>query len=555
MKTIDIPVLIVGGGPVGLCTSILLSQYGVPSLLIERHTGTSLYPKARLINTRTMEMFRQCGLEQAMREISLPPELSRHAIWAHTLAGKELQRRTFDTLTPDSSEEVSPTFGCTSSQEILEPVLLSCAREFNLGQLRFGCELTTFIQDGSSISATFLDHKQGKQMQVRAQYLIGSDGAHSRVREVLGIPMIGPGELGHTMNILFQADLSRWVAGRSINLAFIQHPDAPGVLLTINGMDRWCFQAFYSPVAGQHPEDFTPERCTALVRTAVGMADLPVEVLRAAPWSSSARVAARFREGRVFLVGDAAHEMTPAGGFGMNTGIQDAHNLAWKLAALLAGWAGPALLETYEREREPVDRWITEQTLRNLASIRRIGTGATEKDASMHEGRREFFHEQGLIFGATYESAAVLTDGTAPPEVANPVTDYASTAHPGCRAPHIWLECAGQRISTLDLFGTGLVLLTGKTGTAWCKAAAEVAHVRRVPFHAFRVGVQSDLIDPDGSWATTYGVEQDGAVLVRPDGHVGWRSRSRVTNPAQTLREVFARVLGEVASLEDQSSI
>jgi putative polyketide hydroxylase len=555
MKTIEIPVLIVGGGPVGLCASILLSHHGVPSLLVERHTGTSLYPKARVVNARTMEIFRQCGLEQAVREISLPPEQSRHAIWARTLVGEELQRRTIVTVAPDLSAGVSPTCGCTTSQEVLEPVLLRCARQFNLGQVRFSSELTTFIQDGSGISATLLDREQGEQTQVRAQYLIGADGAHSRVREVLGIPMVGPAGLDHTMNILFQADLSRWVAGRSINFAAIQHPDAPGALLPIDGVHRWAFQAFYSPAAGQRAEDFTPERCMALVRTAVGLPDLPVEVLRAAPWSSSARVAARFREGRIFLTGDAAHQMPPAGGFGMNTGLQDVQNLAWKLAAVVTGWAGPALLETYEREREPVDRWTTEQTLRNLASLRRVGTGATEKDTSMHEGRQELFHEQGLIFGAAYESATVLPDGTARPVVANPVTDYAPTAHPGCRAPHVWLERAGQRLSTLDLFGTSFVLLAGRTGTAWCQAAANVAHARRLPVHAFTVGAQGGLVDPGGSWATTYGVEQDGAVLVRPDGHVAWRARSCVTNPAETLLGVLASMLGEMASQEAWSSV
>jgi putative polyketide hydroxylase len=544
MKTVEIPVLIVGGGPVGLCASILLSRHGVPSLLVERHTGTSLYPKARLVNTRTMEIFRAFGLEQPVREISLPPEQSRSAIWARTLVSEELQRRTFDTVTSDLSEQVSPTVGCTTSQEVLEPVLLNSAQQCNLGQVRFGCELTTFIQDDSGVSAMLLDREQGEQMQVRAQYLIGADGAHSRVREVLGVPMIGPVGLGHTMNILFQADLSRWVAGRSINLAFIQHPDAPGVLLVSNGKCRWVFQAFYSPAAGQRAEDFTQERCVDLVRTAVGVPDLPVEVLRAAPWTSSSRVAEHFREGRVFLAGDAAHEMTPAGGFGMNTGIQDIQNLAWKLAAVLEGWAGSALLESYECERKPVDRWITEQTLHNLASIRRIGSEEASADTSMYEGRQEFFHEQGMIFAATYESAAVLPDGSDPPEVANPVSDYVPSAHPGCRAPHVWLERAEQRLSTLDLFGTSFVLLAGQTGTAWCQAATEVAHARHLPLHVFTVGTRGDLIDPDGSWATTYGVEQDGAVLVRPDGHVAWRAETSTQEPVVELSRALSAVLG-----------
>jgi hypothetical protein len=239
--------------------------------------------------------------------------------------------------------------------------------------------------------------------------------------------------------------------------------------------------------------------------------------------------------------------MTPAGGFGMNTGIHDVHNLAWKLAAVLAGWTSPALLESYECERQPVDRWITEQTLRNLASIRRIGSEEASADTDMYEGRQEFFHEQGMIFAAAYESAAILPDGTALPEVANPVSEYVPTARPGCRAPHIWLSCAGHRLSTLDLFVTRFVLLAGQAGTAWCRAAREVAQTRRLPLHAFTVGAQGDLIDPERSWATTYGVEQDGAVLVRPDGHVAWRTRSSVPNPAPVLQGVLASILGETA--------
>jgi len=452
VKTIEIPVLIVGDSPVGLCTSILLSHHGVPSLLVERHTGTSLYPKARLVNTRTMEIFRQCGLEQAIREISLPPEHSRHAIWARTLAGEELQRRTIVTAAPDLSEGVSPTFGCTSSQEVLEPVLLAYVRQCRVGEVRFGSELTTFVQDDSGVGATILDREQGKQMQVRTQYLIGADGAYSRVREVLGIPMVGQVGLGNTMNILFQADLSRWVADRSINVCFIQHPESRGLLLAVDDVERWIFQAFYSPATGQRAEDFTLERCIGLIRTAVGVPDLPVEVLRAAPWSSSARVAARFCQGQIFLAGDAAHEMPATGGHSMNVGIQDIHNLAWKLAAVLGGWAGSALLETYGHEREPVGRWTTEQAMRNLESLRRIGTEDLKEDTGLHYSRPELFHEQGMVFGAAYESAAVTPDGTTPPKVANPVTEYVPTAHPGCRAPHVWLERAGQRISTLDLF-------------------------------------------------------------------------------------------------------
>lgn len=496
-----------------------------------------------------MEVFRQGGLEQAVRESGLPSDRACYAVWARTLLEEELDRRLTATATAGLSDAISPTSGCTISQEMLEPVLLAHARESMLGEIRFGHELIACSQDTSGVTATALDRIGRETMQVRAQYLIGADGAHSRVRELLGIPMVGNSALAHRINILFRADLSRWVEGRSINLCFIQHPDARGALAVIDGRERWSFQALYVPEAGQHTEDFTTERCIELIRAAVGVPDLPVEVLRVAPWSSSTRVAARFREERMFLAGDAAHEMSPAGGHGMNTGIQDVQNLVWKLAAVLGRWASPAFLETYRHEREPVARWVTEQAQHNIASLRYRRAGGTGAGTpSPRDGRLELFNELGMLFGTVYASTAVVPDGSVLPSVANTVSDYVPSAHPGCRAPHIWLERAGQRLSTLDLFGTSFVLLAGRTGTAWSQAAAKVAQRRGVPLHAFTIGAQGDLVDSGESWASTYGVEPDGAVLVRPDGYVAWRSRSRATNPVQTLQEVLASVLGELAS-------
>jgi len=556
MPTIDIPVLLVGGGPVGLCASILLSQHGVRTLLVERHAGTSIYPKTRLVNTRTMEVFRQSGLEQAVRERGLPADRARYAVWARTLREEELQRRIIATATAGLSDAISPTSGCTISQEMLEPVLLAHARESMRGEIRFDHELLACSQDTSGVNATVFDRTSRETMQVHAQYLIGADGAHSRVREMLGIPMVGDSALAHRINILFRADLSRWVEGRSINLCFIQHPDARGALAAIDGRERWSFQALYVPEAGQRAEDFTTERCIELIRAAVGVPELPVEVLRVVPWSSSARVAARFREGRMFLAGDAAHEMSPSGGHGMNTGMQDVHNLVWKLAAVLGRWASPAFLETYRHEREPVARWVKEQAQHNIASLRYGRAGGTGVGTpSPRDGRLELFNELGILFGTVYASTAVVPDGSVLPSVANAVSDYVPSAHPGCRAPHIELSRAGQRLSTLDLFGTSFVLLAGRTGTAWSQAAANVAQTRGVPLHAFTIGAQGDLVDSGESWASTYGVEPDGAVLVRPDGYVAWRSRSRVTNPVQTLQEVQALVLGEMTSQQARSSV
>ncbi len=551
----EIPVLIVGGGPVGLCAAILLSHHGIPSLLVERHDATARYPKARFVNARSMEIFRQCGLERVVRETALPPDTARHAIWASSLVGEERQRVAIDTVTPEGIAGLSPTSGCTTSQEVLEPVLLAAARRGGLGEVRFGWELVTFAQDAAGVTATLLDRATGEQMQVRADYLIGADGPHSRVRELLTIPMVGRADAAHFVTILFRADLSPWVAGRSINLCMLLQAEAPGVLLAIDGQERWCLMANYSPAAGQRAEDFTLERCITLVRAAVGVPDLTVTIERVAPWSAAARVAERFSAGRVFLAGDAAHEMPPAGGFGMNVGIADAHNLAWKLAAVSQGWAGPSLLATYASEREPVGRWVTEQIGRMLQTMAsRWRAGADRADATVggddhgaQSGRIDLFREVGMVFGAAYYSAAAVPDATTPTEVANPVTDYAPEARPGSRAPHVWLARAGERISTLDLFDTAFVLLAGPSGGAWCEAAEHVVSSLGAPLRAYALGEGGDLRDPEGAWPDVYGVEPDGAVLVRPDGHVAWRSRGRAEDAPGTLDCVLRSVLGSGA--------
>jgi hypothetical protein len=279
------------------------------------------------------------------------------------------------------------------------------------------------------------------------------------------------------------------------------------------------------------------------VRQAAGVPDLDVEILGAVPWVAAAQVAERYRDGRVFLAGDAAHHMPPTGGFGLNTGVQDVHNLTWKLAAVLRGWAGPGLLASYEDERLPYGRAITEQSLANARSLGRGEATDAAPAAGTALARPEFLNELGMIFGASYESDCVIPDGTPPPPVANPVTDYLPTGRPGARAPHAWIERSGERLSTLDLFGERFVLLAGPSGSAWRDAAATVAGAVGVPLTAFTVGADSELTDPTKEWATLYGIGPDGAVLVRPDGHVGWRSGEAAADPHRALATVLRRLL------------
>jgi hypothetical protein len=255
--------------------------------------------------------------------------------------------------------------------------------------------------------------------------------------------------------------------------------------------------------------------------------DLTVKVLGVAPWVASAHVAERYRDGRILLAGDAAHEMPPTGGFGMNTGIQDVQNLAWKLAAVLKGEATSALLDTYNDERQPFGKAITEQALANAASM-----GRMEKTLQGKGARREFLNEQGMIFGATYKSTAVIPDGSPPPVVANPVTDYTPSAWPGARAPHAWVQTDGGRLSTVDLVGNGFVLLAGAKGGAWADAAKPPLQVKPV------------VLGDGEPWRDLYGIEADGAVLVRPDGHVGWRSAALATDPGRVLRAAVDAIHG-----------
>jgi 2-polyprenyl-6-methoxyphenol hydroxylase-like FAD-dependent oxidoreductase len=535
----EVDVLVVGAGPVGLTAAILLGRLGVSTLLVERHPGTSVHPKARAINARTMEIFRQCGVEEAVRAAGLPPERARFIVWARSLAGEELERR-IPWRAREDVALVSPVRNCLCAQDDLEPVLRRHAEDLPHVALRFETELRSFQTDADGVTATVAG--PAGESRVRARYLVAADGARSRVREALGIAMHGTPALYRSINVLLHADLTPWVAHRPAALYFIEQPGLKATFLTINGVNRWGFLINNLPPDGADDE-YTPEQCAAIVRRAAGIPDLPVEIVGAVPWVAAAQVAERYRRGRVFLAGDAAHHMPPTGGFGLNAGVQDVHNLAWKLAAVLQGRAGEPLLATYEDERLPYGRAITEQSLINARSLGRGGPEVSSAPAAAL-ARPEYLNELGMIFGAAYDSSAVVPDGTPPPEVANPVTDYRPSARPGARAPHAWLERGGVRVSTLDLLGDRFVLLAGADGGAWCAAARAAAVALRTPLQAFTVGPGGDLPDPDGHWAGAWDVDRAGAVLVRPDGHVAWRSRGAGRDGEADLGLGLRRVLG-----------
>jgi 2-polyprenyl-6-methoxyphenol hydroxylase-like FAD-dependent oxidoreductase len=541
--TSDVAVLIVGGGPVGLTASILLSRFDVPSLLVERHATTSIHPKARAINVRTMEIFRQCGVEDAVRAAGLPPEKARFIIWARSLAGEELERRVPWRSRPEAIE-LSAVPSAICAQDDLERVLRDHAGSLGVGTLSFGTELTSIDSTGDGVVATL--REGDRERRVRARYVIAADGARGHTREALGIPLHGTAALYRSVNVLVHADLTRWVADRPAALYFIEQPDLQATFLTINGANRWGFLINNLAVTAS-VDDYTPERCAAIVRQAAGVPDLDVEILGVAPWVAAAQVVEHYRRGPVFLAGDAAHHMPPTGGFGLNTGVQDAHNLAWKLAAVFHGWAGPSLLDSYEDERLPYGRAITQQSLANAISM---GRGEPAESAphgpTETRARPEYLNEFGLIFGASYESTAVIPDGTPAATVGNPITDYVPVARPGSRAPHVWLERDRTRLSTLDLFGRNVVLLAGPKGLAWRDSARRVADALGVPLDAFAIGPFRDLEDPETRGTTVYDVGSEGAVIVRPDGHVGWRTRASARDPGGELERILQSMLGRV---------
>jgi len=534
---ISVPVLIVGGGPVGLSASILLSRLGIASRLVERHPGTAFHPKARNINMRTMEIFRQFGVEDAVRAKGLPIERTGFLIWAESLAGREIERRVERRSHP-GGDLPSAAAHCLCAQDDLEPVLRRQAEALAPGTLAFATELVGFEQDASGVTATTRD--KGGETQVRAQYLIAADGARSPARKTLGVPMQGIHELYRSVNVLLNADLTPWVKDRPAAIYIIQQQGLRATFMTINGVNRWGFLINLPPETSFEP--YTPERCAAIVRAGVGAPDLDVEILGLDPWVAGAEVAEHYCVGRVFLAGDAAHYMPPTGGFGLNTGVQDAHNLAWKLSAVLKGWAGPGLLETYEAERRPWGQYVTEQCLQTARSMGR-GAQSSESDAPQLLARPEFHSEVGMIFGANYTSSAAIPDGTALPEIENPVAEYVPSARPGGRAPHVWLQRDGSKLSTHDLIDMRFMLLAGPEGASWRDAASAVAGSLGIPLSAHTVGAGANIGDPDGRWMSAYEIAAEGAVLVRPDGHVAWRHRSGAADPQGEIHSAFRTIL------------
>ncbi|MFH9705884.1 FAD-dependent oxidoreductase [Streptomyces luteogriseus] len=538
--TISVPVLIVGGSLVGLSTSLFLGRLGVPHVLVERHAGTSIHPRGRGNNVRTMELFRVAGVENGIKDAAATLAVNHGILQAPTLVG-DAGEWLFRDIDPGGGlARFSPSAWCLCSQNDLEPVLLDHARAHG-GDLRFSTELMSFDSDPTGVTAVVKSRETGEHTTIRADYLVAADGPRSPVREQLGITQSGPGDLFHNVSLTFRSRrLADVVGDRHFIVCYLTNPEADGALLPVDNRENWVFHAPWHPENGESLEEFTDERCVEHIRRAVGVADLDVEITGKAPWHAAQRVARSYRSGRVFLAGDSAHEMSPTGAFGSNTGIQDAHNLAWKLAAVVDGWAGEELLDTYDAERRPVAEATSARAAARSAEHSHPGFAAPP-------GAGGGGPQKGILnvaLGYRYPQGAVVGADPAVPVVPERLD---LSGEPGSRAPHLWVRRGDERLSTLDLYERSLVLLSDAAEpNEWHEAAVRLADKLSLPLRSYRVGAgaHADLVpDDDTDWAERHGTGPGGAVLVRPDGFVAWRSQGREADAEAVLHQVLRTAL------------
>ncbi|AYF79254.1 monooxygenase [Nocardia yunnanensis] len=525
MTTADVPVLVAGGGLVGLTAALLLEYHGVPYVLVERRTTASVLPRSRGLHTRSGEVFRQLGLEQRIADTA------RFALKAGRFGGARTGESVATAaalnlqslLAGLADQDPSPSQFVFLPQAQLEPVLAATARERG-GDLRFGTELVEFEQDTDGVTAV-LREPSGARSVLRSGYLIAADGAGSPIRRALGITGTELPPTHHYLNVFARTDLTGLLDGRGFSQCEITGPQVRGLVLSKNNTDEWSFHIEYDPAA-ESPADWSDERCLAAVRTMVGIPDLRVEILARSAWDTSTFVADEYRRDRVLLVGDAAHRHAPWGGYGGNTGIADAHNLIWKLAAAVQGTAGPELLDSYAAERRPRAVVAVEQARLATDFRTRYGIATPENAADLTRK----LDMATVMSRYRYTSTAVLPTVEATPHV--PILG----GQTGTRVPHWWIDAGPWTLSTLDLCGPGFTLLVSGPAGAWREAAgaAQRATGIELAVHAL----------PTSDCTEHANVPAGEALLVRPDHHIAAGPDSGLTPAA--LGEVLESISGRM---------
>ena len=582
----EVPVLIVGGGGAGLTASMLLARLGVDHLLVSARPGTSDLPKAHVLNQRAMEILEDAGVADAIAGRSTPAgQMAATALYAGFAGPDADYGRRLARLeswgaggADDSWRAASPWRQLNLPQIRLEPLLKARAEELSPGRIRFGHELTGLEQDAEEVRATVRDNASGRQYVVRCQYLLGADGGR-RVAGLVGVGYEGLGVVTQTATLHVSADFSPWARDPDVLIRWIFSPQA-GVLVVMvpMGPERWGPASEEWVIHLNYPVDDPRAQSDAQVeadaRQALGIPDLPMKINKITRWSVEAVMASAFRVGRVLLLGDAAHRHPPTGGLGLTSAIHDAQNLCWKVAAVLAGHASPALLDTYEAERRAVDERNAQRSLenavnhfaigaalgishestpgQNMEQLRRMWSGRPEdaghRSAVLRAMRAQSmeFSELNVEYGYSYQSAAVVPDGSAAPAPADEIRVYQPSTRPGSPLPHAWIDDEdGNRRPVKDLVAPGrFLLIAGEDGHAWCEAARQLAAEAGLPLDAVRIGhLDGDYYDPRCTWLRHRQIASGGAVLVRPDRFIAWRHPAGTGDPRAVLAAALSQIL------------
>jgi 2,4-dichlorophenol 6-monooxygenase len=587
---VHVPVLIIGGGGAGLTSSILLSKLGVSSLLVTRYPETTKVPRGHILNQRSMEIFTDMGVAPEIRAKSTPPENMRGVAWYSGLAGggpEDGHGRLLGFVEAWGAGYTDPDYTAASPEAIAnlnllhtEPLLRAHAESYPLATLRFHHELVGLEQDADGVTSTILDRDTGETYTVRSSYLLGADAGRT-VGKLAGAGVTFHEQLRKLVSLHLSADLSQHFPSDDSILTWIFNPEYPdhldfGAVLLPLGPQRWGRHSEEWLLAVSRPDldGSQPEKMLQWASEALGLPDLRPEVLGVSEWHLERFLLDDFRVGRVFLMGDAAHRLPPSGGLGLNSAVQDAYNLCWKLAAVLAGRAGDSLLDTYNSERRPVNKTNIETATRSVGNqIKMASSLGVSPDKSVEENwaalrlfweddlpraeerRHEFnrwlgdstleYHQHNVDFGYIYDSAAIVGDGTPAPVSPDTVRLYQPSSRPGHPLPHAWVERSGQRLALRSLIHGGhFALIAGENGQAWVEAADKIALEREIPLRTARVGLgEVDLVDVRLAWQRNRAISPEGALLVRPDGHIAFRSIDAADDPLAVLTAAFNQIL------------
>jgi 2,4-dichlorophenol 6-monooxygenase len=571
----DTDVLVVGSGPAGGSAALLLATYGIRTLLVNKYGWLANTPRAHITNQRTMEVLRDLGVDAEAAAAGSPAELMGDTVLCTALTGEEIGRIRSWGTGPHAATEygaASPTQMIDLPQTYLEPILVNNAAARG-AKVRFDTEFLSLEQDADGVTALLRDRVRGDEFTVRARYLIGADGSRSRVAEQIGLPIAGQSGKAGSMNITFKADLSRYVAHRPSVLYWVLRPGAHmggigmGLVRMVRPWNEWLLVWGYD--IDQPPPQMDEATARDIVHDLVGARDIPVEITSSSLWTVNHSYATTYSAGRVFCAGDAVHRHPPSNGLGSNTSIQDSYNLAWKLAMVIRGQAGPALLDTYTAERAPVGKQIVDRAnlsrdqfgpifealgldghsgdddiANGLAASRSETADGAKRRQALEEAvqlKNYEFNAHGVEMNQRYVSSAVVQDAAPAEESAgDPELIHRPTTRPGAKLPHAWLvDNDGHRLSTLDVVGKGIfTLVTGPSGGVWEAAAAACESALGVPLQCARIGGENSR-DAYGEWRRVSEVAEDACLLVRPDGYIAWRSATTPQDESSANAELL----------------